>query len=90
MASTDLKTQSSAMLQGENLRLRRAVDGINEAVNEDQQQYGYERLTDVVLASKNLSAAETINTIEASVRAHVRSELQSDDMTVLVIKRLPA
>jgi phosphoserine phosphatase RsbU/P len=62
-------------------------DGITEAVNPDDVQFGEEGLLRVVSNSLHAPAAGIINEIVSSVRAHAGTAPQADDMTLVVIKR---
>jgi len=64
-------------------------DGITEAVNTVQEQFGEGRLTAVIGDYENLSAIELVDRIIASVKAHVGDTPQMDDMTLVVVKRQP-
>jgi sigma-B regulation protein RsbU (phosphoserine phosphatase) len=64
-------------------------DGITEAVNEDDQEFGESQLSEVVKKNLNQSAKGLVETIIDSVEQHTGDFPQSDDMTLLVIKRNP-
>ena len=63
-------------------------DGITEAMNATLEQFGEQRLMEVLTEHKNLSAAGLIEKIFAIVKQHAGSFPQSDDMTMLVLKRV--
>lgn len=63
-------------------------DGVSEAMNVAQQQFGEDRLTQIIQNSVGLPAAEIIETIVDAVRRFVGDATQSDDMTLVVIKRV--
>ncbi len=62
-------------------------DGITESINTDEEEYGEERLVALLRGQCGKRASEIIETIVESVRAHAGGAAQSDDMTLLVIKR---
>jgi sigma-B regulation protein RsbU (phosphoserine phosphatase) len=62
------------------------TDGITEAMDEDLNEYGDERLENLVLNLKGESAEEIKEEILADVRAHVGAAEQSDDITLVLIK----
>lgn len=64
-------------------------DGIPEAFNENEEEFGEERLEQLMNQIKDKPASEIINDIINSVREHVRGFPQTDDITMVVIKRLP-
>ena len=63
-------------------------DGITEAMDVDENEYGEEPLESFVKDNRNLSSNEMIEKIFETVRAHAGRAPQSDDMTVVVIKRI--
>ena len=62
-------------------------DGITEAVNADDDQFEEERLAAVVAEHSNARAASIVERIMEAVRTHAGECEQSDDMTVIVVKR---
>ncbi len=62
-------------------------DGIPEAVDAAQQQYGEHRLRELLLAHREESAAEVVDQIIAAVQRHAEGVPQMDDMTVVAVKR---
>jgi sigma-B regulation protein RsbU (phosphoserine phosphatase) len=62
-------------------------DGITESLNRDDEEYGEERLTALVQDNLAQSAADLIESITAAARQHAGGRSQSDDMTLLVIRR---
>jgi len=63
------------------------TDGVNEAVNNDFEEYGEPRLKETLGMLQGLNCQETINGILASVKAFTDGAPQSDDITLLSIKR---
>ena len=63
-------------------------DGITEAMNSTLEQFGEKRLMELLMEHKNLPASELIEKIYAIVKQHAGSFPQSDDMTMLVLKRV--
>ena len=62
-------------------------DGITEAMNINEEEFGEERLIELIKKNKNLSAEELINFIMKVVNNHASGTEQMDDMTLVVIKR---
>jgi len=62
-------------------------DGICEAMNEELEELGDERLQEIVIFYRDLSANELIEKIISSVKFFTRGAPQNDDMTLVVIKR---
>ena len=63
-------------------------DGVSEAMNGNQEQFGEERLQALLLEQKNSSAEEIIDSVVREVRKHAGAHPQSDDITIMVIKRM--
>jgi len=62
-------------------------DGVTEAMNEQDEQYGEERLLSLLGGNRNMRSEELINLIVTDVREFAGAREQSDDLTVVVIKR---
>ena len=63
------------------------TDGVTEAWNVIEENYGDERLIQVILQYNHLNAGEILTAIENDVQQHVGAAVQSDDITCLVIKK---
>lgn len=62
-------------------------DGVVEALDEKDRMFGYERLSDLVTDNADLSAEDLTDLIFEAVRDHAGDAEQSDDITVLVLKK---
>lgn len=62
-------------------------DGITDATNEYEEQFGEEQLLEVLKGSTDLQPQELIEKITASVNQFAGGRPQMDDMTVVVVKR---
>ena len=65
-------------------------DGVSEAMNATEDFYGEDRLLMALSASAGTSAADTVETVLADVRAFVAGAKQSDDITVVAARYAPA
>ena len=65
-------------------------DGVSEARNATEDFYGEDRLLMALSASAGTSAADTVETVLADVRAFVADAAQSDDITVVAARYAPA
>ena len=63
------------------------TDGVTEARNEEGDFFGDERLLETAVAGKHDSAAEMVKRIETAVAAFTQGMPQSDDLTLMVIKK---
>jgi sigma-B regulation protein RsbU (phosphoserine phosphatase) len=66
------------------------TDGISEAMNEAEEQFGEQRLEAAIRKYRDRPAAELKDQIIAAVRAHAGNVSQMDDITLMVIKRATA
>jgi len=79
------KTESILMKKGDVLLLY--TDGIPEATNEQGEFYGEDRLFQKILESRGQSAREITQHILQDVQVFNSSGTQSDDKTIVAIKR---
>ena len=63
-------------------------DGIGETVDEQGEHFGDERALEVVKANVHLSAGGLMERILDAVRTYSGNSLQSDDRTLVVVKRM--
>ena len=63
------------------------TDGVIEAVNEKQQEYGRERLVQALKGCGSAPAEEVMERIDASLHAFVAEQPQADDITLIVMRR---
>ncbi len=63
-------------------------DGITEAMNENQTPYDEERLLNIIKKNRDSSAQNIISNIIDDIKLHTGNFPQSDDMTLVVMKRL--
>jgi serine phosphatase RsbU (regulator of sigma subunit) len=62
------------------------TDGVFEAVNSFDEQFGIDRLTEVVSAARDQSATQIHGSIRAALKEFVGDEPTHDDSTLLVLK----
>jgi sigma-B regulation protein RsbU (phosphoserine phosphatase) len=63
------------------------TDGVTEAVDAEEREFGEERLLDLLARSGGANAAESIAQVKAAVSEFSRGEPQFDDLTCLAIRR---
>jgi sigma-B regulation protein RsbU (phosphoserine phosphatase) len=63
------------------------TDGITEAMDQDRQQFGSDRLGAVLASQPDATADGVIEAAVGAVQAFTGSNLYSDDLTLLVLKR---
>lgn len=78
--------ESFRLEQGDTLLLY--TDGVTEAINAECKEYGEERLEAQLKKTAQTNCQQMIDTVKADVKVFVGDEEQSDDITLLAIKRL--
>jgi len=61
------------------------TDGIVEAMNEEEEMFGFERLLEVVQGARSMDADTLLNEILAKVDEFVGDAPQHDDLTVIIV-----
>ena len=64
------------------------TDGVTEAVDAELKEYGEERLETLLKNTTQMGCQEMIDAVKADVKAFTEEAEQSDDITLLAIKRL--
>ncbi|MCY3020382.1 MAG: SpoIIE family protein phosphatase [Planctomycetota bacterium] len=82
-----LEEYEIALLPGAVLLLY--TDGISEAMNDKHEESTDERLQDVFLGCAHLPPQQVIDQILTAVRGHAGARPMEDDLTLVVLKRLP-
>lgn len=62
------------------------TDGLNEAVDDDDSQYGEDRAVDLIRKHQNLTAPEIQQKIVDDVRGYASQTALQDDMTLVILK----
>jgi sigma-B regulation protein RsbU (phosphoserine phosphatase) len=62
-------------------------DGVTEATNLNGQEFGEERLIDVLMQHKDRSAEETLKAVNLALEEFVASAAPADDITLVVVRR---
>ena len=64
------------------------TDGVTEAAAPDGEEYGLDRLKSTFRSTADLPARESVQAILGDVRAFASNQPQSDDQTMMVVRRL--
>jgi sigma-B regulation protein RsbU (phosphoserine phosphatase) len=64
------------------------TDGVTEAFNKDFEEFGDNRLKKTLEGVTRQSCQQTIETVKADVATFVGEAEQSDDITIMALKRL--
>lgn len=62
-------------------------DGITEAMDRDENEFGEDKLEALIKENRNCSSSELIEKITGAVNEHSKGVHQSDDMTIVVIRK---
>jgi serine phosphatase RsbU (regulator of sigma subunit) len=62
------------------------TDGITEAINEQEEAFGVERLIQVILTHRDLSSQAIIDQVQHEVISFAGSQPQFDDITLMILK----
>jgi sigma-B regulation protein RsbU (phosphoserine phosphatase) len=62
-------------------------DGITEAMNEESEEFGEERLQDIVVIHRDRPPDQLIDRIISAVEYFIRGRAAGDDMTLIALKR---
>ncbi|MCX6138538.1 MAG: SpoIIE family protein phosphatase [Ignavibacteriales bacterium] len=63
-------------------------DGVSEAMNANQELFGEQRLQNLILEQRDRSPREIIDAIVREVHNYAGENVQSDDITIMVVKRI--
>lgn len=63
-------------------------DGVTEAMDIEENEFGEDKLQALVQENRNCSSAEIIEKITEAVNEHSKNIPQSDDMTIVVIRKI--
>jgi serine phosphatase RsbU (regulator of sigma subunit) len=80
----DCTVQETRLFPGDILVLY--TDGITEAFNDDDEEYGEHRLIEILARNQHRSSREILNAIVDDVRAFSPCDQQRDDITLIVAK----
>ena len=62
------------------------TDGLNEAMNNDREQFGNERLLELLSTNSQLAACQVVEMLKAAVEQHRAGADPNDDLTLLCLK----
>ncbi len=62
------------------------TDGVSEAMNKEGEEFSDERLEEIARKTTHLSSADILNEIRQEVLGFASGTVQSDDITIMVIK----
>lgn len=80
----DLQELSIDLASGDTLVMY--TDGITEAINEQEEAFGLERLIQVILSCRGWSSQAIIDQVQQEVISFAGSQPQFDDITLMILK----
>lgn len=80
----DLQELSIDLASGDTLVMY--TDGITEAINEQEEAFGLERLIQVILSCRGWSSQAIIDQVQKEVISFAGSQPQFDDITLMILK----
>ncbi len=81
--------QANVRLQEDDLIIL-YTDGINEAMDEANHEFGDQKLIDLIKVNSQLSAGELVNLTKKQILKHIGKADRHDDMTMVVLKAPPS
>lgn len=64
------------------------TDGVSEAMSREEEEFGEERLEEVLVRHRDRPARETVAAVQEAVLAFTRGAQQSDDITLMTLRVL--
>ena len=80
-----MKFRESEMVLEPGSKLFLYTDGVPEAENQNEEQYGYERFLKALNSKKDGTPEELLEATRNSVKAFVQDHVQFDDLTMLCV-----
>jgi sigma-B regulation protein RsbU (phosphoserine phosphatase) len=87
LARAEITSATLDFSPGETLLL--FSDGVSEAFGPGQELFGDERLLEQLAREPGTTAAETVLSVLTAVQRHAAGTPQSDDITIVAVRRLP-
>lgn len=81
-----IETRKIVLLTGD--VLFQYTDGVDEAMNPSNEQFGMDRLYDTIKSGGRMSAQALISSIQERLTAFVAGNAPSDDITMVAVKRV--
>lgn len=66
------------------------TDGVSEAMDAAEEEYGEQRIEELLRLSGSLGAVEAVERLENEVRSHHAGGKFEDDVTIVLCRRIPA
>lgn len=66
------------------------TDGLNESINDKEEEFGYQRIEDTIANTSDIALSEVIDRLNQNLDSFTDSKEQFDDVTMLLIKNKKA
>ena len=66
------------------------TDGLNESINKEEEEFGYQRIEETIKDTSGLDLEEVINKLNDNLNAFTGNKEQFDDITMVLIKNKEA
>lgn len=66
------------------------TDGLNESINKDEEEFGYQRIEETIKDTSELALEEVINKLNDNLNSFTGNKEQFDDITMVLIKNKEA
>ena len=63
------------------------TDGVNEAMNSSSEEFGNDRMANILKGTPAMDCRQVVDSMRGGIRDFVGDAEQSDDITMLVLKR---
>jgi sigma-B regulation protein RsbU (phosphoserine phosphatase) len=83
----DFQYESGKVKMIKNDMLILYTDGITEAQNSDGDEFGEERLHEIIISNRNKKGEEIVNIILKEVEIFAGTNKQYDDQTLIILSR---
>ena len=84
----NIEYQEDTLQLGHGDSLVMFTDGVTEATNAEFKEFGADRLDNILRKQANSSCQQTIEAVKAGIKDFVGQAEQSDDITILMVKRM--
>lgn len=80
----EFKKESHKFNKGDYLLM--FTDGLNESINKDEEQFGYQRIEETIKGTSELGLEEVIKKLNDNLNSFTGNKEQFDDITMVLIK----
>ena len=70
------------------INIKRGKAQEDEAMNEKLEQYGEDKLTELIQNNRDKKSSDLLDIIFKDARRHMDNYPQHDDMTIVIVKRI--